>query len=137
MPSVISTTPLGHGKKGTGKYGTLIAKFEQAYLNNEPLIVVKPGTQKRNFTYVEDLARGIILTAQKGSGDGYTLKNNKGYSVIEIANAFGGPIQYVDGYPGRSETGEAPNKAREELGWETTVDVLDYIKDFVQKHPRK
>lgn len=127
----------GPREKGIGKYATLIAKFEQIYLNEEPFPVINPGTQKRNFTYVEDLARGIILTAEKGQGDGYALENTKEYSIIEIANAFGGPIKYIDGYSGRAESGEAPDKAREELGWETTVDILDYIKDFVKKHPRK
>ena len=127
----------GPREKGEGKYGTLIAKFQDIYLNGGEFTVVKPGTQKRNFTYVEDLARGIILTAERGNGDGYTLGNTKGYSIVEIAQAFGGPIKYIDGYPGRAESGEAPNKAREELGWETTIDILDYIKDFVSKHPRK
>jgi len=127
----------GLREKGEGKYATLIAKFEQQYLNNQPLIVVKPGTQKRNFTYVKDLARGIILAAEKANGDGYTLGNKKEYSVIEIAQAFGGPIEYIEGYSGRAESGEAPDKAREELGWDTTVDIIDYIKDFVAKHPRK
>ncbi len=126
----------GPREKGTGIYATLIAKFEQIYLNGGEFTVVKPGTQKRNFTYVEDLAKGIILTAQKGQGDGYTLKNNKEYSIIEIAETFGGPIKYIDGYSGRTESGEVPNKAREELGWETTVDIIDYIKDFIKKHPR-
>lgn len=126
----------GPREKGISKYATLIAKFEQQYLNNEPFTVVKPGTQKRNFTYVGDLARGIILTAQKGNGDGYTLGNIKEYSITDIATAFGGPINYIDGYSGRTESGEAPNKAREELGWETTVDILDYIKEFVANHPR-
>ena len=65
------------------------------------------------------------------------VKNNKEYSIIEIAQAFGGPIEYIDSYPGRDESGEAPNKAREELGWDTTVDILDYIKDFIKTHPRK
>jgi UDP-glucose 4-epimerase len=127
----------GPREKGTGKYATLIAKFEQAYLKNEPFTVVKPGTQRRNFTYVKDLARGIILTGQKGKGDGYGLYNNDGFSVIEIAEAFGGPINYIEGYPGRSETIESPTKARDELGWETTVDILDYIKEFVATHPRQ
>jgi len=127
----------GTREKGVGTYATLIAKFEQAYLAGEPLIVVKPGTQKRNFTYVGDLARGIIQIGEKGNGDGYALENTKSYSVIEIAEAFGGPVKFVDGYPGRKESGEAPTKARQELGWNTTVDVLDYIKEFVQKHPRK
>lgn len=127
----------GPRENGVDKYATLIAKFEQAYLNNQPLTVVKPGSQKRNFTYVKDLAHGMILVGQKGSGDGYTLSNQKEYSVLEIANAFGGPIEYIDGYSGRTESGDAPDKARQELGWTTTVNILDYIKDFVAKHPRK
>ena len=126
----------GPREKGDQVYGTLIAKFEQVYLAGKPLTIVNPGTQKRNFTYVGDLARGIILVGNQGQGDGYTLGNTKGYSITEIAQAFGGPIEYVDGYPGRSESGEAPQKAREELGWDTTVDVIDYIKDFVKRHPR-
>ncbi len=125
----------GPRENGLGKYATLIAKFEQTYLRGESFTVVKPGTQKRNFTYVGDLARGMIMAAEKGSGDGYTLGNTKGHSVIEIAEAFGGPIDFVEGYPGRHESGEAPSKAREELGWDTTVDILDYIKEFVRTHP--
>lgn len=120
----------GPRENGVGKYATLIAKFEQAHLEGKPLTVVRPGTQKRNFTYAGDLARGIILTAEKGNGDGYALNNGKGYSVIDIAKAFGGPIKYVEGYPGRTETIDNPTKARHELGWETTIDVMDYIKDF-------
>ncbi|MFA6361614.1 MAG: NAD-dependent epimerase/dehydratase family protein, partial [Candidatus Shapirobacteria bacterium] len=126
----------GPRENGIGKYATLIAKFEQSYLKNEPFTIVKPGTQKRNFTYVGDLARGIILTAEKGNGDGYTLGNKKEYSIIEIAEAFGGPIEFKDGYSGRTESGEAPDKARQELDWDTTVDVIDYIKDFIKNNPR-
>lgn len=121
----------GPRENGIGKYATVIAKFEQAYLKSEPLSVVKPGTQRRNFTYVKDLAKGIIMVGEKGSGDGYSLNNTKGFSIIEIAEAFGGQINYVDGYPGRAESGESPIKARKELGWETTVDIIDYIKEFV------
>lgn len=126
----------GPRENGDSKYGTLIAKFEQAYLKGEALTVVKPGTQKRNFTYVKDLARGIIMVGEKGQGDGYALNNEKSFSVLEIAEAFGGPIKYIDGYPGRAESGDTPTKARDELAWTTTIDIIDYIKDFVQKHPR-
>jgi len=124
----------GPREVGVGKYATVIAKFEQAYLNGTPMTIVKPGTQKRNFTYVEDLARGLILAGEKASGDGYTLDNTKAYSVIEIAKAFGGTMEYIDGSPGRAESGKAPTKARDELDWDTTIDVMDYIKDFVSQH---
>ncbi len=126
----------GPRETGTGKYATLIAKFQQQYLEGKPFTVVRPGTQKRNFTYVKDLARGIIMVGEKGHGDGYALNNTKGFSIVEIAEAFGGPIDYIEGYPGRFESGDPPTKAREELGWETTVDILDYIKEFVAANPR-
>jgi UDP-glucose 4-epimerase len=126
----------GPREQGQGQYATLIATFEQAYLAGDPLPVVRPGTQRRNFTYVGDLARGIIAVGDQGKGDGYTLANPKAFSILEIAEAFGGPIEMVDGRPGRTESGEAPDKARDELGWTTTVDVLDYISAFVADHPR-
>jgi len=126
----------GPREKGTGKYATLIAKFEQLYLEKKELTVISPGTQKRNFTYVLDLAKGMIMVGEKGNGDGYTLSNTKEYSVLEIAQSFGGPINLIDGDPGRIESGDAPDKARNELGWETSIDIIDYIKDFKEKNPR-
>jgi UDP-glucose 4-epimerase len=128
----------GPREKGGGKYGTAIANFQKAYLEGSPMKVTQPGTQKRNFTYVGDLARGMILATEKGNGDGYTLNNPKAYSILEIAEAFGGPIEMVGTYSGRKDSGNAPieDKARTELGWETTVDILDYIKDFIKTHPR-
>ncbi len=127
----------GPREKGTGKYATLIAKFQQLYLEGKNFTVDKPGTQKRNFTYVGDLAKGIILVGEKGQGDGYSLNNEKAYSVLEIAEAFGGQIDMVDSYSGRKDSGEIPSKARNELGWETTVDVLDYIEQFKKQNPRQ
>ena len=126
----------GPREKGIGKYATLIAKFEQQYLKGEPMTVVKPGTQKRAFTYVKDLARGIKLAGEKGWGDGYALGTTVSHSILEIAEAFGGPVEMVDGYPGREESANDPSKARDELGWQPTLDIMDYISAFVKEHPR-
>ncbi|HJQ20606.1 MAG TPA: NAD-dependent epimerase/dehydratase family protein [Gemmatimonadaceae bacterium] len=125
----------GPRERGDGKYGTVIAKFSQQYLRGEPLTVVRPGTQRRAFTYVKDLARGIILVGRKGSGDGYALGVTKTYSIKEIARAFGGNSVMVDGYPGRNEARNFPRKARA-LGWKPTVDVMDYIRAFTRAQPR-
>ncbi|OQX64736.1 MAG: hypothetical protein B5M51_02780 [Anaerolinea sp. 4484_236] len=126
----------GPRENGNGKYATLIAKFEQAYLRGDPLTVVKPGTQKRAFTYVKDLARGIILAGENGWGDGYAFGVSETYSVYEIAKAFGGQVELIDGYPGRLNSPGVSPKARDELGWHPTVDVIDYIQKFVENHPR-
>ena len=54
---------------------------------------------------------------------------------MEIAQAFGGPVKMVEGYPGRLESLNDPAKARDELGWMPTLDVMDYIKEFVKQNP--
>jgi UDP-glucose 4-epimerase len=125
----------GPRELGESKYATVIARFERQYLRGEPLTVVAPGTQKRAFTYVKDLARGIILAGEQGRGDGYALGMSKSYSVLQIAQEFGGPIEIVEGYPGRVESANDPTKALE-LGWKPTVDLMDYIREFVRAHPR-
>jgi UDP-glucose 4-epimerase len=126
----------GPREQGAGKYATLIAKFERMHLAGQSLTVVRPGNQRRAFTYVKDLARGLILAGEKGRGDGYALGVQTSRSVLEIAEAFGGPIELVDGYAGREESENDLAKARDELGWAPTVDVMDYIRSFVRDHPR-
>ena len=123
----------GPRERGDGKYATVIAKFQRQYLLGEPLTVVKPGSQKRAFTHVRDLARGIILIGDKGQGDGYALGHSRSYSITQIAKAFGAPIKFVPGYAGR-ERARNPTKARRELGWKPTFDVMDYIADFVARN---
>src|SRR5207244_3672476 len=101
-----------------------------------PLTVIEPGSQRRAFTYVGDLARGIRLVGEQGAGDGYALRTDRTHSVLEIAEAFGGPIEMIEGYPGRQDVREDPNRAREELGWAPTVDIIDYIREFRRQNPR-
>ena len=120
----------GPRERGDGKYATLIAKFETLWRAGEPLPVVAPGTQRRSFTYVKDLARGIILVGEKGQGDGYGLRADATYSVLDIARAFGGEITMVQGYAGRQDVADDPTRARDELGWRPTLDVMDYIREL-------
>jgi len=127
----------GPRETDTGKYATLIAKFERLYLEGRPLTVVRPGTQRRAFTHVKDLARGLILAGEKGWGDGYALGVTTSYTVLEIAEAFGGPVEFIDDYAGRSESENDQTKAHEELGWQPTMGVMDYIARFVHEHPRR
>lgn len=126
----------GPREVSTGRYATLIAKFQQLYLSGQAITVTRPGTQGRNFTYIKDIARGMVMVGKKGKGDGYALNNTKFYTMLDIAKAFGGKITMIDGDPGRNGTGDLPTKAREELGWDTTVDVLDYIMQFRNSNPR-
>lgn len=58
----------GPGERA-GTYGTVIEIFRQKNIAGEPLTVTAPGTQKRNFTHVEDIIDGLILVGANGTGD--------------------------------------------------------------------
>jgi len=53
------------------------------------LPIVSPGTQRRSFTYVNDIVAGIIAAGEKGKGDGYNLGAPEVYSLWEVGEMFG------------------------------------------------
>lgn len=113
-----------------GKYATLIGIFSRKYKNGEPLSVVSPGTQLRAFTHVEDTVRGLMVVGEKGQGDGYCIGNGKEYSVLEIAEFFGGEIQMLPARKGdRNYSKIDPSKIKQ-LGWSPHIDVKDHIEQF-------
>lgn len=119
-----------------GKYATVIGIFSRKYKNKEPLTVVSPGSQLRAFTHVEDTVRGLIMVGEKGRGDGYCIGNGKEYSILEIANLFGGEIQMLPAKKGdRKYSKIDPTKIRE-LGWLPNIDVKEHIEQFKKKTKR-
>jgi len=117
----------------TGKYATLIAIFVEKYKNNLPLTVVKPGTQLRNFTHIDDIISGLILVGKYGSGDNYGIGCSKSYSILEIAEAFDSEIKMLPERRGNRMTAEVVCTKTKELGWSETRSIMDYIKNIVTK----
>lgn len=85
----------GSGHIKTGDMATVIGIFEHQIENKLPLTVVKPGTQSRKFTHIDDTIRGCYLAWKKNKNRHYALSNNRSYSIIEIAKMFGGKIKYL------------------------------------------
>ena len=56
-----------------GQFATVIGIFQRKLENAEALPVVLPGTQRRNFTHVEDIVSGLILLLDAESGDHYGI----------------------------------------------------------------
>ena len=65
-----------------GKYATLIALFQEKIRKGEKLQVVSPGTQKRNFTYIDDIINALVMIGECGQGDGYGIGCDKSYSIL-------------------------------------------------------
>jgi len=119
-----------------GRYATVIGIFERQYLAGLPLPVVEPGTQTRDFTHIDDIVRGVVLAAEKGSGDGYLLGTGQEWPLIEVARMFGGEIEMIPALRGERTRGRADVSKAATLGWAPTVKLDEYIARFVADHPR-
>ncbi|MEU4428873.1 NAD-dependent epimerase/dehydratase family protein [Actinoplanes sp. NPDC024001] len=126
----------GPGQITTGKYATVIGIFERQYLAGEPLTVVSPGTQTRDFTHIEDIVRGLLLVARKGSGDGYLLGTGTEWPLLDVAKMFGGEYVMVPALRGERTRGQADTTKATGLGWRPEHRLDEYIAEFVSTHPR-
>lgn len=68
-------------------YGTVVARFIQQALNDEPLTVHGEGQQTRCFCYVEDTVRGVLLAAQSKEAEGqvFNIGNDTEISIRDLA----------------------------------------------------
>lgn len=126
----------GDREISTGSYATLIAKFREKMANNESLTVVKPGTQKRNFTHVDDIVDALILIGNNGVGDEYGIGNPQAYSVLEVANMFGGPIEYLEQRRGNRMSAPVISDKTVALGWRPKRNLPEYIEKLKENNWR-
>lgn len=117
----------------TGKYATLIALFKEKMKNNEPLTIVSPGTQKRNFTHIDDIIDGLVLVGENGYGDEFGIGSPDAYSIKEIAHMFGGEIQMLPERAGNRMTADVISSKTESLGWKPKRNIQEYISNEVAK----
>lgn len=110
-----------------GPYATLIAKYKKRKEQGLPLQVVLPGTQKRNFTYIDDIIDGLILVGESGKGDEYCIGNTRAYTILEVANLFGTEIEMLPERRGNRSFGKLDVTKMSSLGWEATRKLKDYI----------
>lgn len=114
-----------------GPYASVMGRFKKQFAAGEPITVVAPGTQKRNFTHVNDLARGLLMVGERGHGDEFGLGSPESYSVLDIAKMFGGEITMLPERPGnRMESVVDTSRAESEFGWKPEHTVRDYIESL-------
>ncbi|MBY0309603.1 NAD-dependent epimerase/dehydratase family protein [Patescibacteria group bacterium] len=113
----------------SGPFGTLIRIFSELYRAGQPLTVVLPGTQMRNFTHVNDIVSGLLLVGEKGSGDGYGIGADESFSVMEVARMFGGTILEMPERPGNRLTAGVDNAQVKALGWKQNHTLPVWIQE--------
>lgn len=114
----------------SGKYATLIALFKEKMRQNLPLTIVSPGTQQRNFTHIDDIVDGLVLVGENGRGDEYGIGSPEAYTVLEIAQLYGGEIQMLPERKGNRMVAEVVTEKTRMLGWQAKRNIQDYISQL-------
>ena len=124
----------GPGQIMNSKMAAVIGIFEKQYEKKKKLTVIRPGTQKRDFTHVDDIVNGCYLAFIKGKNDHYFLGSKKLYTILEIAKMFKSKIKMLPTRPGERLSSSNPtNKSFTDLGYKARIGIRDYITDFISK----
>lgn len=114
-----------------GPYASVIGRFKTQYWKGEPITVVSPGTQKRNFTAAKDIARGLLMVGEKGHGDEFGIGSHESHSVLDIAKMFTENIVMLPERPGnRMDSICDTTRMEEKFGWKPEQTVQAYIKSL-------
>ena len=78
-----------------GDMATVIGIFELLYKKNKPLTVVKPGSQTRRFTHIDDTIKAVFFAWKKNKNRHYSISNKKSYSILQVAKLFSNNIKFL------------------------------------------
>jgi UDP-glucose 4-epimerase len=110
-----------------GNYATVVAIFERQYKENKKLTVVKPGTQSRDFTHVNDIVRGVLLTIEKNMNYEWHLRSGVNVSIIELAEKFG-EWEFIEERKGERFTSELFNSdTYRQLNWFPSESLDEWV----------
>ena len=117
----------------SGSMATVIGIFENQYLKNKPLTVVKPGSQTRRFTHINDTVEACYYAWKKNKCRHYNISNKKSYSVLQVAKMFNRKIKFLptrlgERYASALTSMNLSNKVYKIFG---SIQLKDYIKDFI------
>jgi UDP-glucose 4-epimerase len=93
----------------------------------KPVNIWGDGSSTRDYVYVKDLVEAILL-AQDWEQGTYSLGTGKSTTVLELAEATGKPITFLDKVQGELQYSNVENTAP---NWKHTTNVVEFIKNHV------
>jgi UDP-glucose 4-epimerase len=118
----------------SGKMATVIGIFEDLYEKRKPLTVVKPGTQTRRFTHIDDTVNVCYDAWRRNKCAHYSISNKNFYSIKEVAKMFNSKITLLKARPGERFASALTNisqnsKIIKKYG---KIHLKDYITSFIK-----
>ena len=124
----------GPGQIKVGDMATVVGIFEDQYKKNKPLTVVKPGTQTRRFTHIDDTINTCIEAWRKNKCTHYSISHKKSYSIKGLAGLFKTKVVYV-----KPRAGERYASALTKISQNNhiiqkygKINLKDYVTSFIK-----
>jgi len=117
-----------------GYMATVIGIFENCYLENKPLPIVRPGTQSRRFTHIKDTVNVCLKAWKANKCRFYSISNKKSYSIKQLALLFKSEVKYMperkgERYASALTSMSLSNKVYKNFG---KIQLKDYVDNFVK-----
>ena len=118
-----------------GKMSTVIGIFEDHYKKKKALPVVKPGTQTRRFTHINDTVDICFLAWKKNLCRHYSIASKQSYSIIQVAKMFKTKIKFLPKRAGERYSSALTNKnlSNHIFKYFGKISLKDYINKIISR----
>ena len=118
-----------------GSMATVIGIFEDCYKKKKFLPVVKPGSQSRRFTHIDDTVNICYVAWKKNLSRHYSISHKKSYTILEVAKLFKRNIKFLpkragERYASALSTMNLSNRVYKYFG---KKELKDYVSKFIEK----
>ncbi len=119
-----------------GKMATVIGIFEDHYERKKPLPVVKPGSQSRRFTHIEDTINICFDAWKKNKNRYYSVTNKESYSILQVAKLFRAKIKLIPKRQGERYASALTNMTESTKIYKNfgKISLKKYIEEFLKKN---
>jgi UDP-glucose 4-epimerase len=116
-----------------GPYAPVVGLFLRQHAANEPLTIVPDGTQRRDFTHVDDVVNANILAMSVDNhnhyGEVFNVGTGTNHSVLELAAMISNNTKMIEPRKAEAYVTLADNKKIKQIfNWQPTKSLEDYIK---------
>ena len=124
----------GPGQIKKGDMSTVIGIFEDCYLKNLPLPVVKPGSQSRRFTHITDTIKVCYKAWKSNKSRFYSISNKDSYTILEVAKMFGKEIKFLPSRKGERYASALTTLSLSKKIYRTygKISLKKYVEEFVK-----
>mgnify|MGYP001252219972 FL=1 len=118
-----------------GQMSTVIGIFEDHYKRGKPLPVVRPGTQSRRFTHIDDTIKICYLAWKKNLCRHYSIANKKTFSILDVAKMFKSQIKLLPKRPGERYASALTNKNLSNKIYKHfgEISLKNYIENYIKQ----